>query len=338
MNEKTSRTTPLVIIALMLLSSIIFSPFVESALSASSTGTLSVNAGLPDVSVYISGLLNGTTDSGGRRTVSAVPEGVYTLKLTLPGYKNWTKQFNITASQTTTVYAYLERGTGESTVRNEMISYNSSVGVLKVNTGLDEVNVYVGGEFGGTTDDYYGGTVNGIVEGTYTLELSKPGYKQWTKQAKITEGKTTTVYAYLQTGTGVGATRSETISYDLQTGSMKMNTGLNDVGVFLDGEYGGLTDDYYGATTNGLIEGTYTVTLSKVGYKDWAKQLSIPSGKTTTIYAYLEPGSGSSLTRSELIAYNSPYGSLKVNTGLDDERFLWTASLGAQRTITTVPQ
>jgi hypothetical protein len=54
----------------------------------------------------------------------------------------------------------------------------------------------VGDEFGGTSDSYNGGaTVNGILGGTYTLKLTKTGYKDWTEEITIAAGETTTVTA-----------------------------------------------------------------------------------------------------------------------------------------------
>jgi hypothetical protein len=282
-----------------------------------SYGRLKVYTGNNNVKVYVGGEFGGSTDSYSGVTVNGLVVGNYYLKLSMSGYKDWVKQVNIIAGQTATVYAYLEPGTGTSVTRNETLSYNLALGSLKVNTGVTGVSVYVGGEFGGLTDDYSGATVNGLVAGTYTLKLSMPGYKDWTKQASVTVGKTTTVYAYPENGTGTSVTRDEIAVYDSPYGTLKVNTGITGVSVYVGGEFGGLTDDYSGDTVNGLVAGTYTLKLSMPGYKDWTKQASVTVGKTTTVYAYLELGTGDGLTRSETLAYDSPYGSLTVNTGLN---------------------
>jgi hypothetical protein len=70
---------------------------------------------------------------------------------------------------------------------------------------------------------------------------------------------------------------------------------MDGVSVYIDSEYGGATD-YWGATVNGLLERTYTLKLTKSGYKDWTKQVSITAGNTTTVYAYLEPEAGQTPT------------------------------------------
>jgi predicted RNA-binding protein (virulence factor B family) len=282
-----------------------------------SYGSLKVNTGINDVNVYVGGEFGGLTNYYSGRTINGLVPGTYVLKLVLSGYKEWTKQVNVVSGQTTTVYAYLEPGTGTSITRNETLFYDSALGSLDVDTGLDGVGVFVGGEYGGKTEGYWGATVNGLVAGVYTLRLSLPGYKDWTKQVSITVGKTTTVYGYLENGTGTSVTRSETLAYDSPYGSLDVDTGLDGVGVFVGGEYGGKTEGYWGATVNGLVAGVYTLRLSLPGYKDWTKQVSITVGKTTTVYGYLENGTGTSVTRSETLAYDSPYGSLDVDTGLD---------------------
>ena len=283
----------------------------------SALGILKVNTGITGVSVYLGDEYGGKTDSYSGAPVNGLIAGTYTLKLSLTGYKDWTKQVTITVAKTTTIYAYLEVGTGVSTTRGETIVYNAAYGSLKVNTGINNANVYVGDEFGGSTDSYSGATVNGLIAGTYTLKLNLTGYKDWTKQVTITVAKTTTIYAYLESGSGVSVTRSETISYDSALGTLKVNTGITGVNVYVGNEYGGKTDSYSGATVNGLIAGTYTLKLNLTGYKDWTKQVSITVGKTTTIYAYPENGTGTSVTRDETVAFDSPYGILSVNAGLD---------------------
>ncbi len=255
----------------------------------SPVGILRVYTGLTGVSVYVADEYGGKTDSYSGATINGLVVGTYTLKLSMAGYKDWTKQVNITSSQTTTVYAYLETGTGISTTRAEILSYNSPVGILRVYTGLTGVSVYVADEYGGKTDYYSGATINGLVVGTYTLKLSMAGYKDWTKQVSITVGKTTTVYAYLESGTGVSTTRSETISYDSPFGTLKVNTGITGVSVYVNDEYGGKTDAYSGATVNGLIAGTYTLKLTGTNYNELTQQVTITTAQTTTVQAMSTP-------------------------------------------------
>jgi hypothetical protein len=166
-----------------------------------SPGTLSVTSYPGGVSVFVGGEFSGTTSgsSSGSKTVYGIVPGTYTLKLTMDGYKEWTKQVTIAGNQTTTVYAYLESGTGISAVRSETIGAAVNYGTLSVTSYPGGVSVFVGGEFSGTTSGSSSGskTVYGIVPGTYTLKLTMDGYKEWTDQVTIVANQTTTTKATL---------------------------------------------------------------------------------------------------------------------------------------------
>jgi hypothetical protein len=163
------------------------------------------------------------------------------------------------------------------------VVYGQTTGSLKVYSGLTGVSVYVDGVYSGSTDSFLGATVNGLVAGTYSLKLSLSGYKEWTKQVTITSSQTTTIYAYLESGSGVSVTRSETLSYNSAVGILKVYTGVTGVSVYVNGEYGGSTDSFLGATVNGLIDGVYTLKLTSASYNEWTQQLTIIAGQTTTV-------------------------------------------------------
>jgi hypothetical protein len=247
------------------------------------TGSLKVYSEPTGVSVYVNGVYSGSTAPTFGATVNGLVAGTYSLKLSLSGFKDWTKQVTITSSQTTTIYAYLESGTGISVARSETLSYNSPVGTLKVYSQVTGASVYVDGEYGGSTAPTFGATVNGLVAGTYSLKLSLSGFKDWTKQVTITSSQTTTIYAYLENGAGTSITRNETISYNSPFGILKVNTGVTGVSVYVDGEYGGSTDSFLEATVNGLIAGAYTLKLTSTNYNELTQQLTIITGQTTTV-------------------------------------------------------
>ena len=278
-----------------------------------SYGSLYVRAGESGASVYLDGEYGGDTSSGGTRRVDGLLMGIYNLTITKPGYKSWSKMVEITSSQTTNVYAYLESGTGSSVTRDEIVSYNAPFGYLRIYSDQSSVSVYVGGEYGGTADS----TLNGLIQGVYTLKLSKIGYKDWIKQVSVTTGQTTYVYMSLEPGTGICYTRNETLAYTSPYGSLRVRTGLSSVDIYIGGEYSGLTSSSE-KYVNGLIQGIYNLKLKKDGYKEWNKQVLISMGQTTIVYANLEEGSGTSITRDETLAYNSPYGSININTDVND--------------------
>jgi PKD repeat protein len=311
-----AKLVKLCVILLLTIEVLFCATFFFGQVSAAN-GVLSVSCGQPNVQIYVDTVLVGTTDANGNGPASpanSIAPGTHTLKLTKVGFNDWSKQFSITDSQTTTVYAYLESGSGVSTTRTEVIS-PASTGRLSVSigvSGLTSVSIYIDGEYSGLT----GSTVNGLNDGVHTLKLSKMGYKDWSKSVNITQGQTTTVYAYPETGSGASTTRTEVPAYNSVSvyGSLRVLPGQSIVDVYVGGEYEGTasSSDY---TANGILPGDYTLRLSKVGYKDWTKQIRITASTTTTVYASLEAGSGLSTTRNEIILPGSSFGVLSVSTG-----------------------
>lgn len=204
--------------------------------------------------------------------------------------------------------------------------------VVKTSPGNEngyDIDVYVDNEFRDTVEYYenikyidygYRAIIDNLTEGIHTLKLTKVGYQEWMKQVSITTDETTTIYAYLTQGSGQATTRSEIIPADISSfGRLKVISYPSNVNVYIDGEFSGTPSslywEFYQTTPPPLLEGTYTLKLARSGYKVWTKQVSIAAGRTTTVYAYLEPGIGTAATRNETISAGSSFGTLIVNTG-----------------------
>lgn len=279
-----------------------------------------------DVSVYLNsvfvGTAYGTENFNASAVFPAIPDGAYSLRLTRNANKDWVKQVQISAGQTTTVYATLEEGSGVCVTRDETISYDTAFGNLEVfgmerpYTPVSDVAVFVGDEVAGYIVEGKA-TASGIPAGTYQLKLSKGTNKDWVKQIQITEDQTTTVYATIEVGSGVSVTRNETITCDTSFGNLTVltKTGASqpasDIEVFVNNELVGYTSEGELAAS-GIPAGTCQLRLSKDGNKDWIKQIQITGDKTTTVYATIEEGSGTSVTRSETISYDTAFGNLDL--------------------------
>jgi hypothetical protein len=261
----------------------------EAIPSAATFGTLNVTSDPTGANIYVGIEFDGTT-GGGSNYVNGLLPGTYTLKLTESGYKDWSKQVTITANQMTNVYVYLESGSGTSTTRNETIPANANFGVLWVYSTPGSANIYVGNEFEGITASNTA-YVYGLLPGTYTLKFTKSGYKDWSKQVTIAGGETTTVYDYMESGSGASTTRNETIPSAATFGTLNVisdptgPTGANIyVGIEFDGTTGGGSN-----YVNGLLPGTYTVKVTKPGFKDWTGTVTIQAGQTASVTVTLTP-------------------------------------------------
>jgi hypothetical protein len=293
------------------------------ATTSSNPGNLYINTGQPDSKIYVDDEYSGITPWPAYSvTVNGLLPGTHTLKIVTVGFKDWTKQFEITAEQTTKVYAYPEPGSGTAVTRSETVSFSSTFGMLYVITGQEKSSIYINDEYSGITPwPAYSVTVNGLLPGTYTLKIITPSFKDWTKQVVITAEQTTKIYAYPEPGSGAAVTRNEIVSNTSTFGILNINTVQADSKIYVNNEYSGITPwPAYSVTVNGLFPGTYTLKIITTGLKDWTKQVVIAADQTTKIYAYPEPGSGAAVTRSETISYSSAFGTLYINTGQENSK------------------
>jgi len=270
-------------------------------------GEIGVKCDQASVAVFVDNEYGGIPH--GDSTVT-VPAGIHTLKLVKNGFNTWLKQVAVTPGTTTGVYAYLEPGDKQSTSRNEIVQPDSYYGELKIYCDQLSTIVYVGNEPGGTVNG--SAVVGGLISGQYSVQLVKEGFKTWEKKISVVAGNTTVLYAYLEAGTGICTARGEQISPDSVFGSLHVYSNQSSTAVFIDGEPGGKVSS--DGLVEGIVPGTYTLTLTKTGYKSWSKKVRVEPDRTTTVYAYLEAGAGESQTMAELITPDITFGSIKVTT------------------------
>ena len=71
--------------------------------SAALYGSLKVICNISSANVYIGDESGGTTGTQGTNTIDGILPGTYTVKVTMPGWKDWTGQVSINSGQTTTI-------------------------------------------------------------------------------------------------------------------------------------------------------------------------------------------------------------------------------------------
>ncbi len=203
---------------------------------------------------------------------------------------------------------------------NTIVAANTA-GTLQIKSNIDGANVFMGNNPNGTTDSWGNCNIGDISAGQYTIKIAKVGYKDWIKQIAIDPGKTTMIFPYLESGTGAETVRQEIILSGSVSGSLKV-VSIEGVNIYVNDEFGGITDTWGNSQVNGLLQGTYSLRITCLGYKNWVKTINIEPGLTTTVYAVPEPGAGDSTTRDEVLFYNSSYGSLQVNSASDVKVFV----------------
>ena len=257
-------------------------------------------------------------DTGYIPIVIPISAGGHTLRLSCEGNKDWIKQIEIGADQTTKVYAFMEEGSGTSVTRNETITPTTSYGLLNLSVyGRSyqiEYFAFIDDEpFNSNEYQTWNLDFMKIPIGTHSLRLSCDGYKDWIKQIEIDADQTTIVFAGMEEGSGTSETRNETISPTTSYGLLNLTVydplhkTVQNVDVFIDNEF------LY-SKTMGIPAGIHSLRLSNDGFKEWVKQIEIGADQITKVFATMEEGSGTSVTRNETISYVSAasYGSLDV--------------------------
>jgi hypothetical protein len=255
------------------------------------TGQLTVYCNLLLGDIYLDDEMMGYVQGSYGATYDEIEAGIHTVKITSSGWGTWTKQVEIVAGKETIIYGYLALGE-ENTApsRNEIITPDSAAayGTLEVYCGTMQANIYVGGETGGPTSASGSHTIEGLLPGTYTVQIMTSGWAPWTKQVKIETGKTTVLYSYLALGEDKGApSRNEIITPDMAAsyGSLTVYCNLLLGNIYVNDEPGGAVQGSIGKTIGGLLPGTYTVRIVESGWHEWTGQVTITAGQTTEITA-----------------------------------------------------
>ena len=221
------------------------------------TGNLKVSSTPSGAAVYVNSVYYGTTP----QTVSNLPAGNNDLKLTYSGYNDYRDTVTIVPGQTMTTYATLQ----------SQVTY----GTLSVSSTPSNANIYLDGSYKGTAPR----TIGGISQGAHTLEITLPGYQEWSNTVQIHSNQVTYVTA--------------TLSTDPQTttGSISVTSNPSYASVYIDGVYYGTTNPGQALMANNIAAGSHTVKVTLSGYDDSVSTVTVNSGQTSTVSANLAGGS-----------------------------------------------
>ena len=131
--------------------------------------------------VFLNDAPRGSTDAQGNLTLRA-PVGTYALKLTAPGYKDWTQPVTLAARGTTSIEARLTPPTA----------------ILHLSTRPGQAQAYLNDEFRGITSSEGNLTVASLAPASYRLRLTLIGYKEWTQTLTLEAGENRSIEAKLE--------------------------------------------------------------------------------------------------------------------------------------------
>ena len=203
------------------------------------SGSISVSSNPSGANIYLDVTSKGTTP----KTISNVPIGSHTIKLTKPGYND--------------IYKTITVGSGEMVLVSE--TFTTKTGLIKIDSSPSGASVYFDDTNEGTTPI----TLNDIPVGSHTIKLTKSGYND--------------IYKTITVGSGEMVLVSET--FTTKTGLIKIDSSPSGASVYFDDTNEGTTP----ITLNDIPVGSHTIKLTKSGYNDIYKTITVSSGKTTTV-------------------------------------------------------
>ncbi len=187
--------------------------------------------------------LDGTYKGTVPLTLNSVSTGSHTVKLTKSGYDDWTETVFVISGVYSTVDAYLEQNTGS----------------IKVSSNPSDAKIYLDGTSKGTTPR----TLYNVPIGSHTVKLTKSGYTDISNTVTVSSSQTASV--------------SKTLT--VQTGSISVSSNPSGAKIYLDEKYMGTSPK----TLSNVPIGTHTIKLTKSGYSDISKTVTVTSGGTAQI-------------------------------------------------------
>jgi len=178
-----------------------------------------------------------------------IREGKYKLTLKKTDYFDYSKDITISSGEVTKLNVKLKSKYGKIVLSDIPI---------KAEVYLDEEK----------KDDYLD-YFKKVPIGHYTIKINKYGYQEWSQNITVNSGETTPVK----------------VSLIPAYGSIKIISQPEDTEIYLNNKYFDLTPN----TLNEILPGNYTITLTKPGYKDWTKEITVISYETIFVSAELEP-------------------------------------------------
>lgn len=138
-------------------------------------------------------------------------------------------------------------------------------GSISITSDPSGASVYLDGTPKGTTPI----SLDNVVSGSHTIELTKSGYESKTLAVSLSAG---------------GA---ENIRESLEplTGSISISSDPSGANIYLDGMYKGTTP----TTISGVLHGSHTIKVEKDGYEDLSESVSVAADVTTPLTVDLIP-------------------------------------------------
>lgn len=222
--------------------------------SGTPQGTVIFQSNPGNATVTIQGKAYGTTPV----TITLAP-GTYSAVVSLAGYKNETKSFEIKADEQITVSVTLTKIPPPPPPPP-----TSKTGTVSISSSPSGANVYIGGK-------YYGSTPMTITlsAGYYTATVKLSGYYDASKSFSVSQGQQTSLTIYL--------TKIPPKPPEPSTGNLTITSSPSGAEVYVNGSFKGMTP----LTLTGINKGAYTIKVVLEGYESASRSVTVYGGQTS---------------------------------------------------------
>ncbi|MBE7454492.1 MAG: PEGA domain-containing protein [Kofleriaceae bacterium] len=226
-------------------------PFLKEVVKAR-TGTLVVDADVPDAEVFLDGnKLPGTTPV----FITDVIEGLHVVEVRKEPAIPWKQTVQVIAGTQAKVRAELKATIG------------GQGGVIRVLSNVAGAKVFLDGtEMGAVPVD-----IKDVKTGEHVLEVKAPGYQSREERVTVNAGQSIILKLDLNPEAGKG-----------DTGTLKVVSAVPDADVFIDGAAIGKVPQEKAVT-----RGDHFVVVKLAGYKTFEQKVRIEPGQTLTVSADL---------------------------------------------------
>jgi Zn-dependent metalloprotease len=219
--------------------------------AGSSTGPL-----LTGATVSIAGQTT-TTSSRGAFCINGIPSGTYTVSIAKSGYKTLTTTLTVSYNKVVSFYlvpAYTISGTVRSGSGNGPVVAGALVSI---------------GGMTATTSSTGTFSIGDLAVGSYTLTISKDGYKTYSSTYTVTGNRSGVSFSLAPICTMSGTVRAGSATGPTLAGAV-VNIAGKSVTTSSTGTF----------SIAGIVAGTYSLTISKAGYRTYATTYTVTANQS----------------------------------------------------------
>jgi len=222
-----------------------------------STGTVSITSYPDHAMVYVDGSYQGKAPL----TVTLYP-GSHTIRLSLPGYSDYTST------------VYVNANTNQNLNANMAPAVFGTVAI----TSLPGASVFMDSNAQGTIPPNGMLTLYNVASGNRLFKITAPGYNEWMNTVYVQPNIVNPVNAVLSP---IGPSPTPVPA----TGGFDIVSTPSGAEVYIDNLFKGYTP----AVLNGIPAGSHTILLKYTNYIDYSTTASVTAGQTTPLAISMQP-------------------------------------------------